>query len=100
MYYCTTSPKCKGYYIFDGVTSGGTYEFMGHIPDGPAASITSKAAPAAGTATPATKTADAPTKGDIPVETKMYKLAPIYGKGKLVTPIKAKMYKIGSVYDS
>ena len=100
MYYCTTSPKCKGYCIFDGVTSGGTYEFMGRIPDGRAASVTSKAAPEAGTATPATKTADAPTKGDIPVETKMDKVALIYGEGKLVTPINTKMYKIGSVYDS
>ena len=89
----------KGYYIFDGVVDGGAYEFI-HIPDGRAASIASKAAPAAGTATPAAKTADAPAKSDTPVETKMCKVAPVYGEGKLVTPVETKMYKMESVYDS
>ena len=89
----------KGYYIFDGVAADGKYEFI-HIPDGRAASIASKAAPATGAATPAGKK-DAPAKStsDTPVETKMYKIEKVYGEGKLDTPVETKMYKVDSIYE-
>ena len=89
----------KGYYIFDGVVDG-KYEFI-HIPDGRAASIASKAAPAAGTATPAKKeVALSSATSDTPVETKMYTIGQVYGEGVLETPVETKMYKMQNVYDS
>lgn len=103
----------KGYYIYDGVSKEtGRREFI-HIPDGRAASIASKAAPAASAPGKAAKEekekgargAGAPadyTKNafEIPVDTKMYQVDPIYGHGELATSADTKMYKVNNVYDS
>ena len=89
----------KGYYIFDGVVDG-KYEFI-NIPDGRAASIASKAAPATGAATPSKAAVPAASSAsDTPVETKMYKIEKVYGEGTLETPVETKMYKVQNVYDS
>ena len=89
----------KGYYIFDGVVDG-KYEFI-NIPDGRAASIASKAAPATGAATPSKAAVPAASSAsDTPVETKMYKIEKVYGEGALETPVETKMYKVQNVYDS
>ncbi|KAI1788380.1 glutamate-tRNA ligase [Ganoderma leucocontextum] len=95
----------KGYYIFDGVVDG-RYEFI-CIPDGRAASIASKAGAQTGTATPAEggkKDAKAASKkgasNDVPVETKMYKVAKVYGEDDVIPTVETKMYQVQSVYDS
>ena len=95
----------KGYYIFDGVV-GGRHEFI-HIPDGRAASIASKAGAQTGTATPAEsakKDAKAASKkgasSDMPVETKMYNVARVYGEDDVIPAVETKMYRVQSVYDS
>ena len=96
----------KGYYIFDGVV-GGRHEFI-HIPDGRAASIASKAGAQTGTATPAAdgakKDAKAASKkgasSDVPVETKMYKVAKVYGDDAVVPTVETKMYRVKPIYDS
>ncbi|KAI0707693.1 glutamate-tRNA ligase [Earliella scabrosa] len=113
----------KGYYIFDGVADG-RHEFI-HIPDGRAASIASKAgaqtsaqqegagagkkekkavagAGAGASAAPARAVAPADASKaafETPVDTKMYKVAKVYGEGELETPVETKMYKMKSVYD-
>ena len=107
----------KGYYIFDGVADG-RHEFI-HIPDGRAASIASKAgaqtpaqqegagkkekkAVAGASAAPARAAAPADASKaafETPVDTKMYKVAKVYGEGELETPVETKMYKMKSVYD-
>ena len=106
----------KGYYIYDGVSKEtGRREFI-RIPDGRAASIASKAAPVASAPGKAAKEekevaekggrgagapADYTKKAfEIPVDTKMYKVDPIYGNAALATPADTKMYKVESVYDS
>ncbi|KZT71351.1 glutamyl-tRNA synthetase [Daedalea quercina L-15889] len=107
----------KGYYIYDGVSEKGQREFI-RIPDGRAASIASKAAPVASAPGKAAKEAkEIADKGgrssgagaggefvskalEIPVDTKMYKVDPIYGTGKLETPADTKMYKVTNVYES
>ena len=66
----------KGYYIFDGVVSG-RHEFI-HIPDGRAASI----------------------NYDMPVETKMYKVAKVYGDDNAIPTVGTKMYRMKPIYDS
>ncbi|KAH9930661.1 glutamate-tRNA ligase [Fomitopsis serialis] len=100
----------KGYYIYDGVSGEtGLREFI-CIPDGRAASIASKAAPVANAPGKAAKEKEIAEKGgrgagseqafEIPVDTKMYKVDPIYGKGDLATPADTKMYKVKNVYES
>ncbi|KAH9833055.1 glutamate-tRNA ligase [Rhodofomes roseus] len=104
----------KGYYIYDGVSKEtGSREFI-CIPDGRAASIASKAAPVANAPGKAAKEekeiaekggrgAGAGVSGEaafaIPVDTKMYKVDPIYGQGELETPADTKMYKVKNVYE-
>ncbi len=95
----------KGYYIFDGVVAG-RHEFI-HIPDGRAASIASKAGAQTGTATPAEgakKDAKAASKkgasNDTPVETKMYKVAKVYGEDDVIPTVETKMYQVQSIYQS
>lgn len=96
----------KGYYIFDGVKDG-RLEFI-HIPDGRAASLASKAAPAA-VATPVDKQAKnnsgaaTPSSADplgAPVDTKMYRVAPIYGDQSVIPVPDTKMYAVKNVYDA
>ncbi|KAH9900967.1 glutamate-tRNA ligase [Cubamyces lactineus] len=99
----------KGYYIFDG-TVDGRMEFI-HIPDGRAASIASKAAPATPAAegakkdtAPAAQAEDVQQRGQLtsketPADTKMYKLAKVYGEDEVPTPVETKMYKVKNVYD-
>ncbi|OSX65375.1 hypothetical protein POSPLADRAFT_1054129 [Postia placenta MAD-698-R-SB12] len=97
----------KGYYIYDGENDG-RREFI-HIPDGRAASIASKATPG-GTSTP--KEAKLESTGasaagkefakqslEIPVDTRMYKVAPIYGEGDIIAPADTKMYNVKPVYE-
>ncbi|EPS95462.1 hypothetical protein FOMPIDRAFT_1025810 [Fomitopsis schrenkii] len=105
----------KGYYIYDGESKEtGRRQFIS-IPDGRAASIASKAAPAASAPGKAAKEekevvekggrgagapADFTKKAfEIPVDTKMYKVDPIYGS-ELETPADTKMYKVKNVYES
>ncbi|KAI0957881.1 hypothetical protein AcW1_006130 [Taiwanofungus camphoratus] len=100
----------KGYYIFDGVTDG-RREFI-HIPDGRAASLASKAGPSsaspAGAVTPTAgrKGKGVPAEGakaaafEIPVDTKMYTVAPVYGDGDVVAPADTNMYEVKNVYDA
>lgn len=95
--------KRKGYYIFDRVVDG-RHEFI-NIPDSWATSIASKA----GAVIPATKgtkkaDVDAPSKAPSavkpPVETKMYKVAKVYGEEEVTLVVKTKMYKVQSVYNA
>lgn len=107
----------KGYYIYDGVSKEtGRREFI-CIPDGRAASIASKAAPAAsapgkvakeekeiaeqkGQPAGAGAPADFTKKAfEIPVDTKMYTVNPVYAGG-LGTPADTKMYKVDNAYES
>ncbi|KAI0934689.1 hypothetical protein AcV5_006451 [Taiwanofungus camphoratus] len=100
----------KGYYIFDGVIDG-RREFI-HIPDGRAASLASKAGPSsaspAGAVTPTAgrKGKGVPAEGakaaafEIPVDTKMYTVAPVYGDGDVVAPADTNMYEVKNVYDA
>lgn len=83
----------KGYFIFDGTAQDGKLEFI-RIPDGKAAGLASKAGTGK-SATPATA-ADGP---QIPVDTKMYAVEPVYGAA--VRPVAdTKMYEVENVYDS
>ena len=79
-------------------------EFI-NILNGWATSITSKA----GAVIPATKgtkkaDVDAPSKAPSavkpPVETKMYKVAKVYGEEEVTLVVKTKMYKVQSVYNA
>ncbi|KZT09696.1 glutamate-tRNA ligase [Laetiporus sulphureus 93-53] len=96
----------KGYYIYDGINEG-RREFI-HIPDGRAASLASKAASAAPTPKEKADETGGSAAGeafvakslDIPVDTKMYKVAPIYEKKETVPLVETKMYKVKNVYDS
>ncbi|KAI0950021.1 hypothetical protein AcV7_008616 [Taiwanofungus camphoratus] len=99
----------KGYYIFDGVTDG-RREFI-HIPDGRAASLASKAGPSSASPAGAVTTAGRKGKGvpaegakaaafEIPVDTKMYTVAPVYGDGDVVAPADTNMYEVKNVYDA
>ncbi|PCH37806.1 glutamate-tRNA ligase [Wolfiporia cocos MD-104 SS10] len=95
----------KGYYIFDGVNEGHR-EFI-HIPDGRAASLASKATPAAASTPKEGKPTGEAAAGealtsksfDIPVDTKMYTVTPVYGSAEPITPADTKMYKVKNVYD-
>jgi len=99
----------KGYYIFDGKAENGRLEFI-HIPDGRAASIASKAAPAPTSASAPTTAPAAPSKptideakaaaSDTPVDTKMYHVSKVYGEGDVGTPAETKMYTTKNVYSS
>ena len=92
----------KGYYILDGVTTEGKYEFI-HIPDGRAASIASKAGAAAAGTPAAGKNAggkDVVKASDTPADTKMYKVAKVYGDDDVIPPADTKMYKVPNVYAS
>lgn len=87
----------KGYYIFDGEVEG-RLEFI-HIPDGRQASLASKAgAPA--TNAPVVKEEKAKAGVDIPVDTKMYKVARVYGDDDVTPQADTKMYKVKNVYDA
>ena len=86
----------KGYFIFDGTSANGKLEFI-RIPDGKAANLASKA----GAGKPAAAPAAAATTGfQIPVDTKMYTVDPVYGEEAFRPPADTKMYKADSVYDS
>ena len=89
----------KGYYIFDGIAASGKYEFI-HIPDGRAASIASKAgAPGTPAEGAKSKGAATPTSGiDTPADTKMYKVAKVYGDDEVIPPADTKMYKVQNIY--
>ena len=89
----------KGYYIFDGIATSGKYEFI-NIPDGRAASIASKAgAPGAPTEGAKSTSAATPTSGiDTPADTKMYKVAKVYGDDEVIPPADTKMYKVQNIY--
>jgi glutamyl-tRNA synthetase len=84
----------KGYFVFDGEVDS-RLEFI-RIPEGNAASLASKAG--SGSATPSSKHADSTTKSTIPVSTKMYNVAKVYGDD--VKPsVDTKMYVVQNVYD-
>ena len=87
----------KGYFIFDGEVEG-RREFI-RIPDGRQASLASKAA---GVSTPAVKEEKekAKTGGEIPVETKMYKVTKVYGEDEVAPQADTKMYKVKNIYDA
>ena len=92
----------KGYYILDGISDAGKYEFI-HIPDGRAASIASKAS---APGTPANgkngngKQTPKKDASDTPTDTKMYKVAKVYGEDDVVPEASTKMYKVPNVYKS
>ncbi len=80
----------KGYYIYDGEKDGAREFFK--IPDGRAAGIASKAAPAPSTSSPA-KSQEAATP-----TIKMYKMASIYGDETDISEVGTKMYRVGNIY--
>jgi glutamyl-tRNA synthetase len=107
----------KGYFIFDGTAQDGKLEFI-QIPDGKAASLASKAGAgkAAAAAAPAGKlplpilssTASqlydldnlSPIAGgDIPMDTKMYFVEPVYGAATVKPTVETKLYQVSNVYD-
>jgi glutamyl-tRNA synthetase len=81
----------KGYYIFDGIVDG-RREFI-RIPDGKAASLASKAAPAA----PTEKKTGSENVSSSDV-TKMYKVNQVYEGLNMDVENATKMYKVPSVY--
>jgi len=83
----------KGYFIFDGISQDGKLEFV-LIPDGKAASLASKA----GAGKPVTSAAAG--GNDIPVDTKMYSVEPMYGTATVKPAAETKMYHVSSVYDA
>jgi len=88
----------KGYFIFDGQSEDGKLEFI-LIPDGRAGSVASKAGTAAGAIKPAAAGAAPSTGFQIPVDTKMYTVEPVYG-ADLKPSADTAMYKVGSLYDA
>jgi glutamyl-tRNA synthetase len=101
----------KGYFIFDGAAQDGKLEFI-QIPDGKAASLASKAGAVKPTpaATPAGKLLMATLDtvynlsviagNVIPVDTKMYSVAPVYGATAVKPTAETKMYHVDNVYDA
>ena len=88
----------KGYYIFDGVAADGRHEFI-HIPDGRAASIASKAGAAPEASKAVSKEASPTVKAsNTPVETKMYKVAKVYGDDDVIPKADTKMYEVKNIY--
>lgn len=89
----------KGYYIFDGISADGSYEFI-HIPDGRAASLASKAgAPAAVAAAQSTQAPSAAPSAAFAGDTKMYKVDKVYGNDDVAPVADTKMYKVHNVYE-
>jgi glutamyl-tRNA synthetase len=88
----------KGYYIFDGIAANGRYEFI-HIPDGRAASIASKAGVLPEASKAASKEESSTLKvSDTPVETKMYKVAKVYGEAEVLPKADTKMYQVKNIH--
>jgi glutamyl-tRNA synthetase len=87
----------KGYYIFDGTSKDGRYEFI-HIPDGRAASLVSKAGVPAAASTKQTAPAAAVWAGPI-ADTKMYNVDRVYGATEVSPIADTKMYPVDNVYD-
>lgn len=94
----------KGYYIFDGIVEGEAgkkWEFI-NIPDGRASSLASKAGVGAAASAETQGKGKAASRAedkaaDPPAETKMYKVAKIYGEEPPTTEGASKMYEVKSV---
>lgn len=93
----------KGYYTFDGYgDDDGLMEFI-HIPDGRAASLASKAEAPIIVEESQNKDeqiilSDGTRGFKIPVSTKMYPVARVYGDDTIDTPADTKMYKVKPAY--
>jgi len=85
----------KGYFIFDGTAQDGKLEFI-RIPDGKAAGLASKAGAGKSVAPATTASGNAP---QIPVDTKMYAVEPVYGAA-LKPTADTRMYQVQNVYDA
>jgi glutamyl-tRNA synthetase len=103
----------KGYFIFDGTAHDGKLEFI-QLPDGKAASLMSKAGAVKAVA-PIISVGRLPSVyilssytsnslviagNDIPVDTKMYPVEPVYGATAVKPTAETKMYQVHNVYDA
>lgn len=88
----------KGYYILDKIDEEARHYKFVNIPDGRQASLASKAAaPEASTNIKTPAANDGPS---IHVDSKMYKVASVYGEGAVVPPVETKMYSVKNIYAS